>query len=53
MASNETIRKYESGAKKRKINQQKRERQADVLSRPKTPKLSTFFLIVLPISLSL
>ena len=51
MASHETIRKYESGAKKRQINQQKKERQADVLS--KTTKLSTFFLNVLPISLSL
>ena len=51
MALHETIRKYESGAKKRKITQQKRERQADALT--KTPKLSTFFLILLPISLSL
>ena len=51
MASHETIRKYEGGAKKRKVNQQKRERQADVLS--KTPKRSAFFLILLPISLSL
>lgn len=41
MSSHEAIRKHDSGAKKRKQAQQKKERQAEILN--KTPKLSTFF----------
>lgn len=41
MSSHEAIRKHDSGTKKRKQAQQKKERQVEILN--KTPKLSTFF----------